>query len=227
MDNIRNLRREINNVDNNYLAEMFELNSGYFRFEPEAAVEELKAGDFYPHDRSNMLGRGSHGTVYKTERTSNKFALALKICTIENTALKPKEEEWPWHRELEFLRIQPKHENIVWLYGYIIAHKPSPDYLPFKSLSLYMELMDFSFRDILIHTRSRDCTPFKSVRGGTINMTALQSFLKQVSCGFKSLHEKGFMHRDVKPDNILVKSDGRTAVVKLTDFGATKVRAAL
>ncbi len=45
----------------------------------------------------------------------------------------------------------------------------------------------------------------------------LLSIAKQVALALEAAHEKGFIHRDVKPSNVLINRDGKR--VKLTDFG--------
>ena len=44
--------------------------------------------------------------------------------------------------------------------------------------------------------------------------------IKEVLCGLKFLHDKGILHRDLKPQNILVDTEGR---MKLADFGLSRV----
>jgi serine/threonine-protein kinase LATS1/2 len=41
-------------------------------------------------------------------------------------------------------------------------------------------------------------------------------YIAELVCAIESVHKMGFIHRDIKPDNILIEADGH---IKLTDFG--------
>lgn len=51
-----------------------------------------------------------------------------------------------------------------------------------------------------------------------------QSFeiLRQACCAVSHVHEKGYIHLDVKPENFLVDTSGGTVRVKLTDFDLSR-----
>jgi serine/threonine-protein kinase len=54
---------------------------------------------------------------------------------------------------------------------------------------------------------------------GPIAVDETLRLLEEAAWALHAAHERGFVHRDVKPGNILVRTDG---VVKLTDFGIAK-----
>jgi len=55
--------------------------------------------------------------------------------------------------------------------------------------------------------------------GGQLTPTEVVSLLKQILRGTAYCHANGVMHRDLKPQNILVDKDGN---LKLIDFGLAR-----
>jgi eukaryotic-like serine/threonine-protein kinase len=54
---------------------------------------------------------------------------------------------------------------------------------------------------------------------GPIDSDETLRLIEEAAWALQAAHERGFVHRDVKPGNILVRTDGQ---VKLTDFGIAK-----
>jgi protein kinase A len=54
---------------------------------------------------------------------------------------------------------------------------------------------------------------------GALDMFQTRSFLVQVVLALDHVHAKGFVYRDLKPENLLVREDG---YLRLTDFGFAK-----
>jgi serine/threonine protein kinase len=65
-------------------------------------------------------------------------------------------------------------------------------------------------------------------REGPLNETESIRLIAQVAQGLHSAHRHNLIHRDVKPDNILIAKDKKTGerIAKLTDLGLVKEQAA-
>ena len=58
------------------------------------------------------------------------------------------------------------------------------------------------------------------LRGALPSRKAID-YARQAAEGLAAAHDKGIVHRDVKPDNLFITDDGR---IKILDFGIAKLR---
>jgi serine/threonine protein kinase len=145
------------------------------------------------------LGRGGMGRVYLAHEQASGRPVALKILSAELA-----QEAGFLHRferEIEVLG-QLNHPNIVRFF-----ESGSKDGLFYFAME-YVEGDNF---EQLLHERGR--IPWKEVLDAAL----------QICPALKHAHDRGIVHRDIKPPNLLRTAEG---IVKLTDFGIAKVFAA-
>ncbi|HPY73857.1 MAG: protein kinase [Planctomycetes bacterium] len=153
-----------------------------------------------------LVGRGGMGRVYKALHQSLNREVAVKILTASKYDAKNKANrgnkavDW-FLREAQSIA-QLEHPNIIQVY----------DLKYDKDLDTYFIVMQF------VAGKSLDAMVKKHPQG-RLNPIEACRFIQQTAEGLHAAHQKGIIHRDVKPANIMVTEEG---VVKITDFGLAK-----
>ncbi|XP_036133893.1 MAPK/MAK/MRK overlapping kinase [Molossus molossus] len=102
-------------------------------------------------------------------------------------------------REVQALRRLNPHPNILTLHEVVFDRKSG-------SLALICELMDMNIYELIRGRRH----PLSEKR--------VMHYMHQLCRSLDHMHRNGIFHRDVKPENILIKQD----VLKLGDFGSCR-----
>jgi len=157
------------------------------------AVSESKLEDF---SKLEKIGEGTYGIVYKGQHKSTGKLVAMKKIRLEH-----EEEGVPSTaiREISLLK-ELQHPNIVKLEDIIMAEKRL--YLIFEFLSMDLK----KYLDSI--------SPDKYMEKKLV-----KSYLYQITEGMCFCHKRRILHRDLKPQNLLIDSKG---VIKLADFGLAR-----
>ena len=145
------------------------------------------------------LGKGTYGTVYKARKKSdNKFYAIKKIKNeldnegIPSTAL----------REIAILK-KMKNPNVVNVEGIAFNN---------HNIELCLEYCKYDLKK-LIDEKKHDSSFY--------NVKFVKNMMYQLLKGVEHLHSHKILHRDLKPQNILVDDNGW--ILKLADFGLSRV----
>eukprot|EP00331_Platyophrya_macrostoma_P004586 CAMPEP_0176430336 /NCGR_PEP_ID=MMETSP0127-20121128/14191_1 /TAXON_ID=938130 /ORGANISM="Platyophrya macrostoma, Strain WH" /LENGTH=634 /DNA_ID=CAMNT_0017812203 /DNA_START=8 /DNA_END=1912 /DNA_ORIENTATION=- len=151
-----------------------------------------------------MIGRGSFAKVYLVESKTTGHQFAVKAFTKEGVLLSNKNNaKTSIINEIDIMRCIT-HENIIKLYEVYESE---------RSIYLVLELIQGkSLQDAVKKTSFRET--YSEIK--VINMA------RSILDALAYLASKGIMHRDLKPDNILLDKQDR---IKIADFGlATYVK---
>jgi len=145
--------------------------------------------------RLEKLGEGTYGVVYKARDVNTGDTLALKKIRLD-----AEDEGIPSTaiREISLLK-QLQHPNIVRLYDVILTD---------QKLTLVFEFLDQDLKKYL-----------DSFGDNGLDARTTKSFLRQLLQGICHCHENRVLHRDLKPQNLLINREGE---LKLADFGLAR-----
>ncbi|RIA81345.1 kinase-like domain-containing protein [Glomus cerebriforme] len=146
------------------------------------------------YQKIEKLGEGTYGIVYKAQNRDTNEVVALKRIRLDN-----EEEGVPCTaiREISLLK-ELKHPNIVRLYD--VLHTE-------KKLTLVFEYLD------------SDLKKFLDTYGGDLDKDTIKQLMYQLLKGIAFCHEHRVLHRDLKPQNLLINKRGE---LKLADFGLAR-----
>lgn len=157
--------------------------------------DELRIGNYEVMDR---LGAGGMGTVFKARHRRMKRVVALKV--LLRTLAEDEHFVHRFQREVETIA-RLSHPNIVMAFDADVAR---------VGHFLVMEFVD-----------GRDLASLVQ-KGGPLSVFQAVECVLQAARGLDYAHQRGIIHRDVKPDNLLLNVDG---VVKVADLGLARVHA--
>jgi cyclin-dependent kinase len=145
--------------------------------------------------RTTKLGEGTYGVVYRAKDQKGQEIYALK-----KIRLQAEEEGIPSTaiREISLLK-ELNHINIVKLYE--VLHSP-------KKLTLVFEYVEQDLKKIL-----------DMAKGKGLDIKFTKNLLYQLLRGVDHIHKYKVLHRDLKPQNLLINKDN---ILKIADFGLAR-----
>ncbi|KAK6632521.1 Cyclin-dependent kinase 14 [Polyplax serrata] len=155
-----------------------------------------------------QLGEGSYATVYKGFSNLTNQVVALKEIRLQRAEGAP----FTAIREASLLK-ELKHSNIVTLHDIVHAKET----LTFVFEYVYSN-NKFAFSLIRQHT---DLSQYMERHSGGLEYRNVRLFLFQLLRGLSYCHRRRVLHRDVKPQNLLISEIGE---LKLADFGLARAK---
>lgn len=185
---------------------------------------EKQRGIHYEYDADLApVGEGGMGVVYRGFRIDERTGLCTEV------AIKVLHDDLPdevYARAEREASIQLRHDNLVEMLGlisvyeanqwgeFVYHHYVISEFLHGIELSDLLDgQLESKFDEDNIYARNL----YDSYIRDRENTSVL--IIKNILSGVLALHDKGYIHRDIDPSNIMVTRDGH---IKLIDFGIAK-----
>ncbi|KAG7902875.1 hypothetical protein KL907_004008 [Ogataea polymorpha] len=143
------------------------------------------------------LGEGTYATVFKGRNRALGTFVALKEINLDSEEGTPSTAI----REISIMK-ELRHENIITLYDVIHTE---------NKLTLVFEYLDKDLKKYM------DTNGYN--KSGALEPHVVKSFMFQLLRGIMFCHDNRVLHRDLKPQNLLISSKGE---LKLGDFGLAR-----
>jgi len=146
------------------------------------------------------LGTGGMGKVYRAQQVDANREVALKV--LLNTKIEDADAVARFKNEFK-LHSQLSHPNIVTVYGMAIDKNGKP----------------YAFCELL------NGFPLSRVleKEGKLSWQRALKITIQICEAMQYMHDKNVLHRDLKPDNIMLVDKPEPDFVKILDFGLSRI----
>eukprot|EP01117_Protostelium_nocturnum_P007776 TRINITY_DN2782_c0_g3_i2.p1 TRINITY_DN2782_c0_g3~~TRINITY_DN2782_c0_g3_i2.p1 ORF type:complete len:358 (+),score=135.31 TRINITY_DN2782_c0_g3_i2:35-1075(+) len=142
-------------------------------------------------EKKKKIGAGTYGVVYSALWKKKNQLVALKKIRILDSK---QGISFSAIREIKCLQ-DLHHENVVSLLE-VFSHK--------QTIMIAFELMETDLENVI-----KD-------QGIFFSPSDIKSYLQMILKGANAVHKNWILHRDLKPNNLLISKDG---ILKLADFG--------
>nr|XP_004661514.2 serine/threonine-protein kinase 35 [Jaculus jaculus] len=184
------------------------------------------------------IGRGSYGVVYEAVAGRSGARVAVKKIRCDA----PENVELALAEFWALTSLKRRHQNIVQFEECVLQRNGLAQRMSHgnKSSQLYLRLVETSLKgERILGYAEEPCYLWfvmEFCEGGDLNQYVLsrrpdpatnKSFMLQLTSAIAFLHKNHIVHRDLKPDNILITERSGTPILKVADFGLSKVCAGL
>ena len=164
-----------------------------------AEVQEIFDVPFQPLPFEKKLGAGAFGTVFRSH-TPSGCVVAIKRVVEDKSHV---------NREAEVCKMlaEGNHPNIIEVKGIYFTEDQQGE----RAMNLVLEYVSKSMQTVLL---------FLSKRKMRMKPLHVKMYMFQLARALLFLHQNDILHRDLKPDNILINPEMHE--LKLADFGSAK-----
>jgi len=161
----------------------------------------------YDINRAEPLGSGTFSVVYRAKDLQNYGkTVAIKVLTPASGKEEARTQLQLARREEHLLRIVGQHQHVIHLHASFLDADQHQCFV--------MDFADQTLTQLLKHIAHSSMSRSNMVAGGTV-----KGYFIQLLRGLTHCHANRVVHRDLKPDNVLIS---RGTCLKLADFGSAR-----